>query len=82
MFGRIQLYLAAGVVALAAVWGYGKIQYEDGRSDMKRDIALAAAAARIDNIEEAERLKNEVDALDNDEFLDRLSDWVLAPGGG
>jgi len=82
IFGKLKLYALVAILAVAGVWGWGQYNYHAGRSDMKRDIALAAAEARLANIEEVERVKDEVDALTDDEFLDALSEWVSENPGG
>lgn len=68
--------LITAVIVAALMLGaahlYGMNRYEAGQRDIIREIEQARAAS----VEEKERINEEIDALSDDELLDRARGWV------
>lgn len=80
MFGLPKLYLyAALIVAWAlSVVGVGYWQRIDGRADLAREIAAAAAEKRLADIEEKERIEDELESTPDAGLVDLIIDggWL------
>jgi len=74
LFNPVRLVLIGSFITLlaAAFWGYGYLQYREGKREMAAEIAKARAAS----VEEAERIEKDVEALSDDELLDAVLNYV------
>jgi hypothetical protein len=74
MFGLSKLYLYAALVAAWAlsVVGVGYWQRLDGRADLAREIAAAAAEKRLADIEEKERIEDALESTPDAGLVDLI----------
>lgn len=85
---RLWLYVATLVVGMGAIgglWAYSAHRYAagitDGRRAMAEEITMKAARARLQSIEDARALRNEIDQLSEDDLVRRALGF-LRPSGG
>lgn len=81
MFGLSKLYLYGILAAVyaASVVGVGMWQRYDGRADLAREIAAAASEKRLADIEEKDKINEEIENTPDAGLVDVIinSGWLL-----
>lgn len=82
MFGLSKLYLYAilALVYFGSVIGWGTWQRYDGRADLAREIAAASAEKRLADIEEKDKIDEEINNTPDSDLADIIlnSGWLLS----
>lgn len=72
MIGKLKLYAAAALAFMVGLIGI----YLQGRRAGVDAVTAKTQKRRIDDIQAAREVENEIEALDNDELRRRASVWV------
>jgi HAMP domain-containing protein len=68
--------IGAALVALAGIWGYGAARKRQGASQARSEAAAKAAQRKIETMQTAKRVRDEVDAKTDAAVRGELRKWL------